>query len=94
MAKLLFAFFLIQAQAEPAVNVMAHIGTSFMVDTVVYKINSHYMSKSKAEAVSAFETLLIGLAYKGSEGYPANTKNSMIENGLGVGLSIGLRYDF
>ena len=90
----LFLAFQTQGRAEPTVNVMAHVGTSFMVDTVAYKINSTCMSKPKAETLSALETLLLGLAYKGSEGYPANTRNSMLENSLGIGLSIGVRYEF
>ena len=90
-----FLYFLcLPCLADPLVNVMAHVGTSYMIDSVAYSVQKDYMTKNQAEVLSAVETLLTGLAYKSTEGFPGNTKESMLENTLGIGVSIGVRYEF
>lgn len=84
----------LSASADPAVNVVAHVGGSYMIDSILYNINKTYTSKANSEILSSFETLLLGVAYKASEHFPKNTSNSLLEDSVGLSLSVGIRYEF
>lgn len=82
---------------DELLHIAAHVGSSYILQTVFYGINTEAlkMNKPTAEALALIETLAIGLAYKLNE--PAsieNTMNSMFYNSVGSTLAIGTHIVF
>ena len=82
---------------EDEVHLAAHMGMSYALDTFFYGFNTRVLNlnKTNGEILAAVESLGIGFLYKyGEDADSASTEKSMLENTLGVGLSISTHIVF